>query len=67
MIQKGSLRVSDLSRNLNCRMIDVEEFRGADPEFDSMKNVNSPGQYLEFIQALGLDCPTTILEQLANE
>lgn len=66
MIEQGSLRVSDLARSLNCCMIDVDDFRSADPNFDSMKNFNSPEQYLDFIKAHGLDCPNSILEQLAK-
>jgi len=66
MTGRGELRVSDLSKHLDCRMIDVEELRAVDPQFDSMQNVNSPEQYLEFIRTQGLDCPQSILDQLAK-
>ncbi len=66
MIGRNELRVSDLAKYLDCRMIDVEQLREVDPQFDSIQNVNSPGQYLEYLRAHGLDCPQSILDQLAK-
>ena len=64
MVERRQLRVSDLATELNTRRIGLEEIRKADPELDSMKNLNSPSQYLEFLRRRGFDCPPEIEEQL---
>ena len=66
MIDQGSLRVSDLSKAVSARMIDVQDLRSADPDLESMMNLNSPGQYFELIRSAGLECPPNILERLAK-
>jgi len=63
MIEKRQLRVSDLATELKTKRISVEEIRKADPELDSMKNLNSPSDYLDFLRQRGFDCPAEI-EQL---
>ena len=63
MVARRQLRVSDLATELNTKRISVDEIRKADPELDSMKNLNSPSDYLDFLRQRGFDCPTDI-EQL---
>ncbi len=64
MIDRRQLRVSDLATELNTKRISLEEIRKADPELDSMKNLNSPSQYLDFLRRRGFDCPPEVEEQL---
>ena len=60
MVERRQLRVSDLATELKTKRISVEEIRKADPELDSMKNLNSPSDYLEFLRQRGFDCPAEI-------
>ena len=64
MIERRQLRVSDLATELKTQRISVEEIRKADPELDSMKNLNSPSDYLDFLRQRGFDCPAEIEELL---
>lgn len=66
MVERRQLRVSDLATELNTKRISVEEIRKADPELDSMKNLNSPNDYLEFLRQRGFDCPAEIEAQLTK-
>ena len=64
MVERRQLRVSDLATELNTKRISLEEIRKADPDLDSMKNLNSPSQYLEFLRRRGFDCPPEVEQQL---
>ena len=66
MIERGDLRVSNLATELNTKRISVEEIRKADPKLDSMKNLNSPSDYLGFLRQRGFDCPADIEAQLTK-
>ena len=66
MIKRKQLRVSDLATELNTARISLDAIRAADPDLDSMKNLNSPEQYLELLQNRGLNCSPEIEAQLAN-
>jgi len=67
MVKRGQLRVSDLATELSTKRISVEEIRKADPELDSMKNLNSPGDYLDFLRERGFDCPAEVEKLLRPE
>jgi len=67
MVERRQLRVSDLATELNTKRISLEQVRQADPELDSMKNLNSPSDYLEFLRQRGFDCPAEIEELLRPE
>ena len=54
MIERRQLRVSDLATELKTKRISLEEIRKADPELDSMKNLNSPSDYLDFLRQRGI-------------
>ena len=64
MVNRKQLRVSDLMTELNAKRISVEKIREVDPDLNSIKNLNSPEQYLEFLRRRGFDCPPEIEEQL---
>ncbi|QEG21707.1 molybdenum cofactor guanylyltransferase [Mariniblastus fucicola] len=66
MIERKQLRVSDLAKELKTQQVNMEQIRAADPELDSMKNLNSPSQYLDFLRGRGLDCPASIEELLRH-
>jgi len=56
MIEKEQLRVSELASQLAALRIDIEKIREADPNLDSIRNLNSPSQYLEFLGEKGFEC-----------
>lgn len=66
LIQRRQLRVSGLATELNTKRISLEEIRKADPKLDSMKNLNSPQDYLGFLRERGFDCPAEIEEKLVQ-
>lgn len=66
LIQRRQLRVSGLATELNTKRISLEEIRKADPKLDSMKNLNSPQDYLGFLRECGFDCPAEIEEKLVQ-
>lgn len=64
MIRRRSLRVSDLATELNTEKISLAEIRSADPSLKSMRNLNSPDQYLALLRDHGFDCPPDLLSKL---
>ncbi len=64
MVERKSLRVSDLAAELNTKEISLDELRIADPKLESMRNLNSPEQYLAFLRDHGIDCPPDVLSKL---
>lgn len=64
MVQRRSLRVSDLATELNTKKVSLAEIQSADPNLDSMRNLNSPEQYLALLRDHGFDCPPDLLSKL---
>ena len=64
MIEKGQLRVSYLATHLNSVLIDIEKVQEADPQLDSIRNLNSPNQYVEFLREKGFECLPDFQQQL---
>ena len=64
MVERGQLRVSDLANELQTTKIGLEEIRTEDPNLDSMKNLNSATEYLEFLRNRGFECSPEIEAQL---
>ena len=64
MIENRQLRVSELLSELESVQIDLDELRKVDPKLDSIRNLNSPAQYFEFLREKGFLCPPEIEQQL---
>jgi molybdopterin-guanine dinucleotide biosynthesis protein A len=64
LIESGQLRVSGLASQLNSVLIEIEKIEDVDPVLDSIRNLNSPSQYLEFLREKGIACPSEFQQQL---
>jgi molybdopterin-guanine dinucleotide biosynthesis protein A len=64
MIEARQLRVSDLATKLVTKKIGIEDVRRVDPNLESMKNLNTKSQYLEFLREHCIECKPEIEEQL---
>lgn len=65
LIEAAQLKVSGLATELNATMIDIETLRQLDPQFDSVRNLNLPSQYLRFLEEKGFPCPPEIRQRLS--
>ncbi len=64
LIERGSLKVSGLATELNAKMLELEDLSAVDPALDSVRNLNSPDHYMEFLREKGFDCPPEIKQRL---
>jgi molybdopterin-guanine dinucleotide biosynthesis protein A len=53
-VESDELRLLDLIEECRGRAIDVDELRRADPQLDSLRNVNSPEDYAAALRDAGL-------------
>ena len=63
-IKSNQLRVSDLAAALDARCIKADELRKADPDLDSLTNINSVDDYRILLDRLGLECPPELAKAI---
>jgi len=63
-VKANDLRVSDLAAAFSARCIEADALRTADPDLDSMTNVNSVSDYRELLERLGLECPPELAKAI---
>ena len=66
LLCENRLRPFFLFENLPTQRVDVETLRAADPELESLMNVNTPQEYLSALKRAGLDCEPDILRRLTE-
>lgn len=54
MLTRGQRRLTDVSRVLNCRIVEASELEPADPGLRSFINLNTPLDYQRALEAAGL-------------
>ena len=64
MVQKKSLRVSGLVQKLRTLEVDARFLKSADPELQTLQNINYPEDYLRYLDEIGGSCPNAIRDQL---
>ena len=65
LIERNQLKVSGLASELKSKMIDIDILRQVDSQLDSVRNLNLPSQYLDFLREKGFSCPPEIQQQLS--
>ena len=63
-IEANKLRVSDLAAAFDARCIKAESLREADPDLDSLTNINSVDDYRSLLKRLGLECPPKLAKAI---
>ena len=57
LLAKDQLRPFFLFEKANTRRVDFRQLRQVDPELDTLKNLNTPEDYLTALAEAGLDLP----------
>jgi molybdopterin-guanine dinucleotide biosynthesis protein A len=64
LLARNRLRCQDLVDEVPTRFVATDELLDADPQLLSLRNVNSPADYVDALEAAGLTAPVETLRQL---
>ena len=64
LITSGSLKVSGLVDVLATKRITKQTLQSADPDLDTLRNINEPADYLQYLDSLQLKCPESVRAKL---
>lgn len=66
LLSENRLRPFFLFENVPTQRVDVETLRAADPELESLMNVNTPQEYLSALERAGFDCEPEMRQRLTE-
>ncbi len=66
LIAAGRMRPTDLFDVVPTMRVDERELRDVDPRLDTLRNLNTPADYLAALDSAGLTAPAEVLAQLSG-
>ena len=66
LIQKNSLRVSNLAEQLSATKVELADLREFDPKLESFLNINHPQAYRDFLISQGCDVSAEVMKDLRD-
>ena len=63
LIEQRRLKVSLLATELNTNQINQSQFKACDPDLNTLRNINFPEDYVEYLESVGEPCPTELKQQ----